>query len=157
MGNEFVTINVQGLDQLQEALEAAKIKVAKRGLRAALKAGATIIKNAIVSGAPKDTGFLSEHFNIKISIMRNELAGSAFIGPAGKVDYPAFASGAYKIKRVAGKAKRVGRIAVATVARWLEFGTSKMAKFPFMTSGFESNKDAALTAIADKLRDSLGL
>lgn len=157
MAGDYVTVQVKGLDQLQKNMEALPAKVAKKGLRQALKKGGLVIRDAFVSMAPKDTGFLAEHFNMRMRIRRDELAGSIFIGPQGKIDYPAYASGAYNVRRKKnGKIALAGRIAVATVARFLEFGTSKMAKKPFMTQGFESYKEAALTAITEALRDIFG-
>lgn len=151
MGGQIVTVNIKGLDTLQTKLEAMPEKLAKKGLRAALRAGAALFKSAMVSGAPKDTGFLAEHFGVKVKINRDGLAGTVYIGPQGKVDYPAFMSGAYKIKRRAGKIIKVGRVAVATVARFLEFGTAKMAKKPFMTQAYEGQKTNALNEVIDIL------
>src|SRR5208337_3107742 len=151
-----VTVEVKGLAELQQALEQMADKVAKKGIRAALKSGAQPIQNGMVTLAPHDTGFLAEHFNTKIRIGRDELSGSAFIGPQGKVDYPEFLSGAYRIVRNAkGKARKVGRIAVATVARFLEFGTAKMAKKAFMTAAFEVGKNEALALITNSLSDTV--
>jgi HK97 gp10 family phage protein len=155
MSDEWVTVEVKGLSELQAKLEELPKKVADKGLRKALKAGGNVIRNAMVMLAPKDTGFLAEHFGTKIRILHTYLGGSAFIGPQGKVDYPAYASGAYNIKRKGGKIRKVGRVAVATVARFFEFGTSKMGKKPFMTQAFESHKQEALDAIAEELRDAL--
>lgn len=150
-----VTVEIKGLEELQKALEELPRKVATKGMRAALKDGAEPIREAMVANAPKHTGFLSEHFGTKISIRRDELAGSAFIGPQGKVDYPLDENGTYRIvKDESGKIiAKVGKKAVATVARFLEFGTSKMAAHPFMTISFESMKSVALDRIIARLRD----
>jgi HK97 gp10 family phage protein len=157
MANDYVTVKVQGLDQLQKNMEALPAKVAKKGLRQALKKGGLVMRDAMVTLAPKDTGFLAEHFNMRMGIRRDELAGQIYIGPQGKIDYPAYASGAYNIRRRAnGKIKKAGRIAVATVARFLEFGTSKMAKRPFMTQAFESYKEKALEMITQALTEVFG-
>lgn len=149
---EDFEITMTGLAELQDALEDLPRKVAEKGLRTSLKAGAAPILNSMVTLAPKFTGFLAEHFSAKLKISHDSLSGSAFIGPKGKVDYPAYISGAYNIVRNAkGKAIKIGKIAVATIARFLEFGTSKMAKKPFMTQAFETNKERALNAIIEKL------
>lgn len=154
--SDEVTVEVKGLDELQQGLEEMTEKLAKKGIRDALKAGSAPVQNAMVSLAPKNTGFLAEHFSTKIKMMREARAGSAFIGPQGKIEYPAFLSGAYNIvRRKSGKAVKVGRVAVATVARFLEFGTSKMSKKPFMTQAFESNKEQALAAIATSLWETV--
>lgn len=158
MDNGYITAEVKGLDTLQQKLEELPVKLAKRGLKAAARAGATVFVNGMVRLAPRHTGFLAEHFNIRIKFQKNELACTAYIGPQGKMDYPEFLSGAYRIARNAkGKVKKIGRIAVATVARFLEFGTSKMSKKPFMTQAFETGKEAALEAVIVELKDELGL
>lgn len=157
MSDDF-TVEIKGLSDLQLALEDLPVKVAKHGLRSALKSGAAPIKEAMVTGAPHDTGFMSEHFDVKLKINRDELAGSAFIGPQGKIDYPAYTSGAYKIIRSAtGRAKKVGAIAVATIVRFFEFGTSKMSKKPFMTQAFEGHKDQALANITQELTNAVAV
>lgn len=151
-----VTVEVKGLDELQQGLEDMVEKLAKKGVRDALKAGAAPIQESMITLAPKNTGFLAEHFSTKVKMMRDALAGSAFIGPQGKMEYPAFLSGAYNIvRKKSGKVVKVGRIAVATVARFLEFGTSKMSKKPFMTQAFESNKETALARIATSLWETV--
>jgi hypothetical protein len=96
----------------------------------------------MVSGAPKDSGFLAEHLDVKTRVRRDELAASAFIGPNGRKVYPPG-------NRRAGYWARTA----AYVARMFEFGTSKLAKLPFMTQAFESRKQAALDAIIAKLRE----
>jgi len=44
-----------------------------------------------------------------------------------------------------------------TIARFLEFGTSKMGAKPFMTPAFESEKQHALEKIIEVLKEKLGL
>lgn len=153
---EFVTVEIKGLAELQQKLEALPEKVAKRGVRKALRDGADVLRSAIIQLAPKATGFLSQHFGTKIKMTRDALAGTAFVGPQGKVDYPAYASGAYNIKRSRnGRAKKIGRVAVATVVRFLEFGTSKMAKHPFFTAAFDSTRERILSTMIARLKSSV--
>ena len=161
MADEEVT--VIGLDKLQKNMEEMSLKVAKKGIDKALRAGAEPIYQGMVNGAPRyagsadypPIGWLAEHFGTKLK-RGAELSGTAFIGPQGKIDYPAYASGAFDIVRNAkGKAVKVGRIAVATVARFFEFGTSKMTKKPFMTQAWEANKDIAFENIRTSLEETV--
>jgi HK97 gp10 family phage protein len=138
---EFVTVEVKGLRELQDKLEALPTKLARRGIRQALRAGADVIRSAMVANAPKDSGFLEEHIDVKTRLKSDLLAGSAFIGPNGKQVYPR-------------NPKWPARTA-ALIAKWLEFGTSRMSKKPFMTQAFETRKEDALEAITEKLRDAL--
>jgi len=152
---DWVTTRIEGLDELQRKLEAMPEKVAKKGLRDALKAGARVTVSAFMAFAPRLTGFLAEHFDMHLSIRREDIAGSAYVGPQGKMDYPD-AGGGYRIKETkSGRMKKVGRIAVASVARYLEFGTSKMPAKPFMTPAWESHKQVVLEEITNKLRSSV--
>lgn len=140
--SEFVTTKITGLSELQAKMEALPEKVARRGLRAALKAGAEYVREKMVANAPKDTGFMSEHFDIKFKFRSDALAGSAFIGPNSKALYPG---------RKDTWASRTARL----VAGWLEFGTSKRPKDPFMTAAWEESKEGALAEIIDDLRETL--
>lgn len=156
-------VEIKGLSELQTALEELPRKVAQRGIKKALRAGAEPIYQAIVRTAPRYSGvtdyppigWLAEHFGTKIKLGQ-ELSGSAFIGPQGKMDYPLYKSGAFKLVRnKKGKMIKIGRIAVATVARFFEFGTSKMSKKPWMTQAFEANKNAAVDCIAASLNETI--
>ncbi len=142
-----ITVKIAGLSDIQKQLEVIPKRDAAKALRAALKAGAEPIKQAMVREAPKASGFLSEHFNVKVRVRGANIEGSASIGPQGKVDYP----------RAGGKGARAllggaGRISVLSVARFLEFGTRHMAANPFMTRAFASAKSEALAKIIDSLR-----
>lgn len=150
--SEPFTFKMHGLDELQKTLEEIPRKVAKAGLRKSLKAGGKEILEGMVEEAPEESGFLKKHFGMRTKILREDIAGKIFIGPEGKIDYPK-SGGGYITKMIKNKAKQIGRIAVAKVARFLEFGTTKMKKNPFMTRAFEKKKGAALEAIIKTLRD----
>jgi HK97 gp10 family phage protein len=153
--SDWVTTEIKGLDELQRKLEAMPEKVAKKGLRDALKAGGRILVSALMAFAPRQTGFLSEHFDMRLSIRGEDIAGSAYVGPEGKMDYPDAGGGYREKENRKGKKYRVGRIAVASVARFLEFGTSRMAARPFMTPAWEAHKEIVRDAIIDKLKDAV--
>src|SRR5882724_9751186 len=135
---ETVTVKIHGLDELQRNLERIPREVSKKILRRALRKAAKVVREAIVNFAPKASGFLAEHFNIKFKSRKADIAGSAFIGPDGKIKYPN---------------KQAMR--VQDVARYHEFGTSKMAADPFMTRGFEQTKDQALEIIVEEIKKAL--
>ena len=85
MANDAVTIEVKGLDQLQKALEGLDDRVGTKFVRAA----ATVVKDEIAKQAPRETGFTSEHIDIRTKKQRGEaLAVSALIGPNNKVIRP---------------------------------------------------------------------
>lgn len=148
------TFTVTGLQELQRKLEELPRDVARRVLREPMTNAANLVKEAMVNLAPKDSGFLAEHFNAKFRIKRGELAGTAFIGPAGHVYYPG--RGSKERGTSTGKnPKRGGLVPVVSIARFLEFGTSKMAAKPFMRPAFESTKGAAIDVITQGVREAL--
>jgi HK97 gp10 family phage protein len=150
---KMVTFEIKGLQELQKALEEVPRETSRQVLRKALTDAAKWVRVAIVSLAPHDTGFLEEHFNIRFKARRHEVAASAFIGPDGKLEYP------NKLpKGMSGPEKRGARrrrIKVVSVARFLEFGTGKMAPKPFMTQGFEQSRSNALQILIDGIKDAL--
>jgi len=156
MADEIVNFKLIGLDKVQRTLEELPLKVAKNGLRGALRAGAVVVQSGLVESAPKDTGFLSEHFGIRLSMKGKDISGAAFIGPEGHIDYPDVAGGyREKINSKTGKKFNVGRISVASVVRFLEFGTTRMGKKPFMTQTWEKLRDKVLNVIVDKLKSTV--
>lgn len=159
----WVEVEIKGLDELQQKLEQLPEKVAAKSLKASLRAGAAMIISAFVAFAPRlkeavhgiPVGFLAEHFNTKVSMRPADLAGSIYVGPDGKMDYPDRSTGGWRKKAgKGGRVRNVGRIAVASVARYLEFG-QRGHKYPFMTPAWESHKEAAMAAIISKLQDAL--
>lgn len=156
MADEFVTTKIVGLQELEEKLRDLDDKLQKKALRRAIKAGCNIWYLLCVALAPKATGFMAHHFGTKIHLYRGVDAASGFVGPQGKMDYPNDAAGHYTIKRSSkGRAHKVGRVAVATVVRFFEFGTSKMGKKAFMTQAGDSGKQAVTDAVINSLREDL--
>lgn len=150
----MITVKIQGLSELQEKLNKMPHDVAKRVLRTDLRKAGESMKEAMVAAAPKDTGFLSEHFNVRTRFEHGELAATTFVGPAGKTYYP---NKGNREKGIAtGKhAKKGGAIPVASVARFLEFGTSKMPARGFMRGAFESKKTELMTTIVNGLKAAI--
>jgi HK97 gp10 family phage protein len=142
-------IRIQGLDELQRELESLAPKLAKRTVRRSLRAGANVIKAAIVQLAPKRSGFLSEHVDVRTRLKRDDLAGTAFVGPNNRETYPDEPA---KIRK-RDKEKRPRTAALVT--RFLEFGTRKMAKRPFLTQAADASERAAVDAVVERLKDDL--
>jgi HK97 gp10 family phage protein len=158
MPQSIVTVRIDGLDKLQDMLERQPLKNAKNTIRTALTVASKIMEDGMIKEAPVYTGndprippgFLAEHINTHISV-RNNLSGSATIGPQARIDYP-LAPTSKKAKLRKKGSKVAGRIAVLTVARFLEYGTSKMKANPFITRSWETYKNACLVAIVNTLQ-----
>ena len=141
-----VTFEIKGLDVLQRRLERLPYKVAIKVLKVALVRAGTLVLNMMRQLAPKRTGFLSEHFNLRMHTVKENIAASVFIGPEGKMLYP---------RRGVGLGHKGRTIPVASVARFTELGTSKEKANPFMTQSFETTKDAALQTIIEGVREGI--
>jgi HK97 gp10 family phage protein len=144
---ENVTVKIIGLDKLQDALE----DLGKKGtnvVRAAVREGAKVVKDEVVLQAPKDSGILAEHVNVRTKKQRGtDLAVSAFIGPSSKpVIYP----------REKGKTKGIPRTA-EFVSKLLEFGSATRAKKPYITRAWEASKNTALQRMISVIKGKLGL
>lgn len=152
--SDAVTVKISGLDELQKRLEELGPEVSRPILTTVLRDAGAVVEEAIVAAAPKDTGFLSEHFRTRVRVQKEDVQGAAFIGPAPHADYPN-RDGGFRKKLSGALERQVGRIGVSSVARYLEFGTRKMAANPFMSRAWETVKDRALDKIVDGIRDAL--
>ena len=147
------TFTIQGLDELQRVLEDLPKKVANKVLREDLRDAATYLVQEMIMRAPYKTGFLAEHFDDRVRINSGEVAGTAFVGPQGRMYYP---GGDRFLGIATGRhPHRGGLVPTISVARFLEFGTSKMPPHTFMSTAFESSKDALLIKIIQGIRDAL--
>jgi HK97 gp10 family phage protein len=153
--SDTVTVEIKGLDDLQRRLAALPTEVTRPILQDVLREAGNEVKAAFVAGAPHDTGFLAEHFRVRVSVKKEDVQGAAFIGTQPHADYPDRDGGfRAKLSKALGKMS-VGRISVSSVARYLEFGTRKMAANPFMSRAWESVKDNVLDKIVNGIRDAL--
>lgn len=151
---EVVWNKITGLDDLQKTLEQIPVSLARTGIRNSLKAGAAPVVEAMAEDAPKDSGFLAEHFGTRTKLLTGrDIGGTIYIGPEGKIRYPG--------------GQEMG---VAKVASLVEFGHQTrgpegqhlhgkqgadrhpVAPNPFMTRAWERTKQAALQALTDRLR-----
>jgi len=141
-----VTVKISGLEDLQANLHELDDAVQAKVVRAAVRAGAVEVQKEMVTLAPKDTGLLAEHFDIKTKKQRGVAdAVSAFIGPNSKqVIHP----------QEGGKTKGLPRTALF-ISKLLEFGSARMSKKPFLTQAASTSRDRALNAIIDKLKAGL--
>ena len=88
-----ITCKISGLDELQVKLEALPKAVAKSVLKGGLKDAAQHIADEMAARVPHehpefDTGLLAKSINVKIKVETEDIAATAFIGPASGVDYP---------------------------------------------------------------------
>jgi HK97 gp10 family phage protein len=132
-------VHVEGLEGVEAALETMKAKVAKTAVRRALRSAGGILQEAIVTGAPKDSGFLSEHF--KIATRATDYGMQMSVG-ATTEEY--IDQGNRKWKRTA-----------ADVAFFNEYGTMKDPAKPFMRPALDQNADAIVEEFISELNEQI--
>jgi HK97 gp10 family phage protein len=149
-----VSVRIDGLAELQERFDQTPKKLARAIMRRALQASADVFRSEMIDRVRRHTGFLAEHIGLKLRLSRDELAGSAAVGPLQN-PYPFLERNAEtpSRSRKATHARQHKTITAATVARFLEFGTRKMPMFPFIRQSFESRKDAALSAFTEEAKN----
>ena len=146
-------MKLEGFAELAAALRERPERVARNGLRAAVNAGATVIKNAAIAKAPEDTGAL------RANMYQKQIREKS--GPMLQTFYVGVRNGVAKY----AKTKKNVRSGIAGKAykndgstfywRFFEFGTSKMSARPFLRPAFEQNKEEAVTRIGEKLDERI--
>jgi HK97 gp10 family phage protein len=169
-----VTIKIEGLKELDQRLKTLPDRLMRRTLRKVLSDAGNKIRKAIVDRASRSlpgrkdrpSGFLKSHFAVKVRLNgqnRVDPGGEVFVGPEGRMYYPDIGSfHANKRGRMVpdsvstGKnPKKGGVLPVASVARFLEFGTSRAPAHPFMGPAFRSVAQSVLEQIKTALSDEL--
>ena len=135
------TSNLTGFKELAAALLELPKRVAKNGLRAAVGAGAGVIRKEARVRAPKDTGEMAKDILIKRE--RDTSGGDTFTAR-----YSVFVLSGKK-SRLKGQKRNVQRDSYYW--RFVELGTSKMAAQPFMRPAYEGKKEEAVKVIGEKL------
>lgn len=143
------TVRVEGLSEMNEKLKKLSDDVKGRIARAAVTAGAVIIRDRAIALAPVSDvphGFRGQK-GVKISpgnLKRNIIAKR--LAPGETQDSAA----AIVALRQSGHPPTD-----AFYGRFVEFGTVKMPAQPFMRPAFEQTKEAALNAIRDRIATRL--
>ena len=150
----IVTVKISGLNELNRALLQLPIEVQGKPLRAAVAAGARIIQKEAINQAERyrDTGTLEKNIVIMRS-RRRELGRSEYAVGVRRAKR-AYANTA-KNRRMRRVGKKYSVEGEAFYWRFLEFGTSKMSKKPFLVPAFESKKMASIEVIKTKLASAI--
>jgi HK97 gp10 family phage protein len=100
-------------------------------------------------------GLLAATFDMRVSAKGGAANAHATIGPLSKTTYPRVIGRAWRSTKKGARHLADLHRKVITVARYLEFGTSKMAANPFMRTAFHSSVDAAYDKIKETLWNNL--
>lgn len=153
-GFEF---HVNGLDELQKALEHLKLSVARKILRTTLQEVANEFAELLFISAPRSAevrnspGWLASHFGVQLHLPAGDIAGAAFVGSVN-VDYPR------RGQRIRGRKHPVvgSTIGVADITRWLEEGTKgNLKQNAFMSRTWDAFENEALEHIISDLKEAI--
>lgn len=158
---DAVTVKITGLEELREKLESLGPKLMKKVVRGLKEAGEDFVA-AFAENAPKDSGFLSEHFAAKIVFNKvDALRSYVRVGPTtdkyvnrGKSALPA--SVVAEILEFGRAPKGQGRSRAGGLGkRRFNSPELKTAINPFMSQTFEQLKEYAGAKIETAIRESL--
>jgi HK97 gp10 family phage protein len=158
---KFVQIKIEGLAELNRALQALPGKLENRTLTSALYAGAKIIRDDAKERTPVDTGFLKNQIIMwRVKKSEHQYADQVQVGVRLKARFnkktKSLRASDVTIRR---RRLRNGQIVEkkypAFYWRFLEFGTSKMQARPFLRPAFEAKKEQAANRIKERLRQTL--
>ena len=146
---KFESVQVQGLDQLAKALRELPQRVARNGLRAAVYAGAKVIRDEAKLQAPVATGDLGANQpppgTLKRSVIMKQIPELS--GAQKQTFFVTVRHG----KKYRKQGKKGNLSQDAWYWRFVEFGTVKMSARPFLRPAFDMKKHEAVTVIKNRL------
>jgi HK97 gp10 family phage protein len=150
MANDYTTVEIQGLKELNKALRELPERIARNVLRASVSAGAAEIRKEVKAKAPVYTGPVSAGHPPPGTLKRAVYQKQA--RQLSSLIRQVFIVGV----RTGGRKKdKKGRSLDAYYWRFVEFGTEKMAARPFMRPAFEAKKNAAIEAIRSYMAERI--
>ena len=147
MASELV--HVQGLDQLARAMKELPKRVARNSLRAAVYAGAKLIRDEAKLKAPVAVAPLGPNQPPPGTLKRSVIMKQ--IPELSSAERQTFFVTVRHGKKYRKQGKKGQLSQDAWYWRFVEFGTVKMAARPFLRPAFEGKKRAAVQAIQDRL------
>ena len=131
------TFQLTGVEDVDKALREMEFKLAGKAVRKATRAGAKVFAARVKELAPVDTGLLEE--SIKVRSLPRKMTRRGAIG--------------HSIQAGATQASE----GLPFYARFIEFGTEKMARDPFVRPAFVDAEPIARKVVIKTLRRELGL
>ena len=141
--------HVQGLRELQAALKELPDRIARNVLRGSVSAGAAVIRKEAAARAPVSAGPKRQGQpppgTLKRSVYQKQIRNLS------SLVRQTFIVSVRKGKKYRNQGKKGNLSQDAWYARFVEFGTAKMAARPFLRPAFEARKGEAVAAIKDYL------
>lgn len=160
MADDDITVEIEGLDELEEIITRQTPKAAKRALRRASRAAGEIFKKGIedelrATDHPYATGFLETKIEVKSRAVGgddDETTGAIVVKVGPNPKAAQLVGGKQSGENVTFKAEPhyAGLEAVL-----LEFGSKHQEAKPFARPAFENNKDKALDTFVEAVQDEI--
>lgn len=151
-----ITVRVDGLKELQKAMQSLGRKTSNRIAVKAMRKGGAIVRDKARMLAP----VLKENVpHRRAGTLRKSIQSRTKVGKNGRTDTYIWVKG-LSTKQVLKFKEKGGKSSAYNPRdpfywRYLEFGTSKMPARPFMRPAFQQSKEQAAQAIIDTLQQEI--
>mgnify|MGYP000008431021 CR=1 FL=1 len=152
---KYESVQIKGLDALAKALKELPDRVAKNGLRAAVYAGAKVIRDEAKLQAPVATGDLGPNQPPPGTLKRSVILKQ--IPELSKKNKQTFFVTVRHGKKYRKQGKKGNLSQDAWYWRFVEFGTRKMRARPFLRPALEAKRRDAVQAMKDRLTERIEL
>lgn len=151
-----LTVKIEGLSQLQQAMQALGKKTSNRIAAKAMRKGGAIIRDKARANVP----VLKESTPYrKAGTLKKAIQSRTKVGKDGKTQTYVWVKGlsTKQVLKFKGKTGKSGAFNPRDPFYWrfVEFGTSKMPARPFMRTAFAAEKERATSEIITTLRDEI--
>lgn len=149
MADDFVEIDVSGLSEAVKGLDQLKDRVAKYGLRQALRSGVKVLEDEVKRRTPRRTGLLAEMCSSSVRV--NDRSGGSATVNFGSEGYVArLVETGHRIHKQVGTK---GKLPAPGTAASNNADIEHVPAHPFMRPAFEDKKDDAIAAFVETLAD----
>ena len=149
----MASVEIKGLSELSQALRDLPQNIGRNVLRGGVNAGATVIRQEAIRRAPVYTGPVSQGHpppgTLRKALFQKQVSSLSIN------QKQVFIVGVRRGKKYQKTGKNGAKNLDAFYWTWVEFGTSKMTARPFLRPAFETQKNSAVEAIADYIRNRL--
>lgn len=142
---DFVTVQVQGLAEVDAKLHKLANKLADRSLRKAVEAGLVVMADAVRDRTPEKTGLLKSSVGGRVATSQKQgaLVGVVGFGNEGYVARLVEFGHRVRAKAKNGKSKKSGAV------------VGHVPAHPFMRPAFDESKDAAVEAFTETIKSEV--
>ena len=147
------TVRIEGLAQLDRALRELPDRVANRGLRASVYAGAKVIRDEARAQAPKAAQSLGSKQPPPGTLKRSVIMKQ--IPELSSLTRQTFFVTVRHGKKFRKQGKKGNLSQDAWYWRFVEFGTRKMRARPFLRPALEAKRREAVQAMKDRLSERI--